>query len=117
MACGLAPVTSEDAAFTELDVESFRTFAAGAALFGERAVLQLTRVLGESVARVAEAALALFIANVELPAREKQASSLALAQANLTATQSLTALPSTLEAFLRAHLEAAMRRQRMARGS
>jgi adenylate cyclase len=117
VASGLAPVTPEEAAFTLGDVESFVNFAAAAAIFGEKAMLQFIRVVGASVARIAEAAIALFIVNVELPARESHTSSVALAQANLAATQSLAILAPTMETFLRAHLEAAAQRQRNARGS
>ncbi len=117
VASGLAPARPDEPVFTQEDVTTFQTVAAGATLFGETAMLQFSRVLGASVARIAEAAIALFIANVELPAREAQASSVALAQQNLTAVQALGVLPSTIEAFLRAHFEAAIDRQRTARDS
>jgi len=115
VASGLAPAEADEPAFTQEDVVTFQTFAAAGTLFGEAAILQFSRVLGASVARIAEAALALFIANVELPAREAQASSVTLAQTNLTAAQALGVLPSTIEAFLRAQFEVAIHRQRMAR--
>jgi len=115
VASGLPPAGPDELAFTQQDVITFQTFAAGATLFGEAAMLQFSRVLGASVARIAEAAIALFIANVELPAREAQASPLELAQANLTGVQSLGVLPSTIETFLRAHFELAIERQRRAR--
>src|SRR6185369_6671893 len=82
----------------------------------EQASLQFTRVLGTSLARIADAAVALFIANVELPARARHASLVTLAQASLAAAEGLGMVSQTLEALLRAHLEAAIHRQRAARG-
>jgi adenylate cyclase len=116
LASGLVPAAPDEPEYTDADVVCFQSFAAGAALFGTNAMLQFSRVLGSAVARIAEAAIALFINSVELPAREARTGSLALAQVNLTATQSLGVLPTTIEAFLRAHMEAALRRQRMLRG-
>ena len=112
LASGLPPVAAAEPACTEGDIESFRNFAMAAALFGEEAMLQFTRVLGASLARVAEAAIALFVVHIDLPARETHASSVAVAQANLAAAQTIGILPRTMDAMLRAHLEAAIRRQR-----
>ena len=116
LASGLPPAASGEAVCTAGDVESFRNFALAASMFGEAAILQFTRVLGTSLARIADAAIALFIVNVELPARATHASPLAMAQANLAAAQAIGILPGILEAMLRAHLEAAIRRQRATTG-
>ncbi|HEY2385323.1 MAG TPA: adenylate/guanylate cyclase domain-containing protein [Candidatus Binatia bacterium] len=116
VASGLMPAAPDVPEFTEADIVGFQSFAATAAFFGTSALLQFSRVLGASVARIAEAAIALFIANVELPGRELHASSVALAQANLNASQAIGVIPQTIECFLRAHVEAAVRRQRIVRG-
>ncbi len=116
VASGLAPATPEDAVLTQADADTFADFVAASAIFGEPAMLQFMRVLGSSLARVAEAAITLFIVSVELPARATQASSVALAQANLAAAQTLGILPFTMETLFRAHIEAAISRQRKLRG-
>ena len=54
-AAGLPSPESGLRRFTDLDVENFRGFAVGADLFGEEAVLRFTRVLGQSLSRIAEA--------------------------------------------------------------
>lgn len=115
LASGLAPVGDDETACTEGDVESFRSFAHAATIFGDAAMLQFTRVLGASLARIAEAALASFIVNVELPARATHAGPVAIAQANLAAAQGIGVMPRAMDAILRAHLEAATRRQRALR--
>lgn len=112
LASGLPPVATTEPACTEGDVESFRNFAMAATIFGEEAMLQFTRVLGASLARVAEAAIALFVVHVDLPAHEAHAASVTVAQANLAAAQTIGILPRTMDAMLRAHLEVAIRRQR-----
>ena len=47
-----------------------RTFQAGAELLGEEVVLQVARVIGSSMARVADATIAAFIVNVGAPSLE-----------------------------------------------
>lgn len=116
VASGLAAPRADEPAYTDIDVDSFRNFAMGSALFGEAAMLQLTRVLGASLARIAEAAIALFIVTYDLPSRETSTNFVARAHANLTAAQSIGVMPRSMEAMLRAHLEAAVGRQRSLRG-
>jgi len=113
VATGLPPTA--EAEFTEGDVEGFRSFAAAGAFFGEAAMLQFTRVLGAALARLAEAAITLFVVNIDLPARAAHVGSVAIAEANFTAAQVLGILPRTMDTILRAHLEAAIRRQRALR--
>jgi class 3 adenylate cyclase len=115
IASGLPPVARDEPACTEADVETFRNFAAAASLFGDDATVQFVRVLGASLARIADAAIALFIVNVELPVRAMDASPLAVAKANLAGAEAIGVLPRIFEALLRAHLEAAVSRQRRAR--
>jgi adenylate cyclase len=116
LASGLPPVAVDEPAFTAGDAEIFAAFRVAAAIFGEPALLHFARVLGSSLARIAEAAVALFVVSVEIPAREAGAPSLTLAQANLRAVECLGVMPQAMEALLRAHLEQASRRQRAVRG-
>jgi adenylate cyclase len=112
---GLPPVDPDDPIFTREDAESFTSFFVGAALFGEGPTRHFGRVIGSSLARIAEAAVALFQVNVEAPIREAHGSELALAQAQLRAMRALEVIPATMRALLRAHLETAIRRSRRAR--
>lgn len=110
------PVPDRDErAFTEDDVDGFRMFGVGAEFFGEEAILRFTRVAGSSLARIADAAVSLFLSDIETPLTEARAGELALAKANLGAIDALSALPGAMEIMLRVHMEGAIQRNRMAR--
>ncbi|HJQ83303.1 MAG TPA: adenylate cyclase regulatory domain-containing protein [Candidatus Binatia bacterium] len=115
LAAGFPPPEGDQATLDAETAVTFATWAAGAALFGEAAMLHFMRVLGSSLARVAEAAVSLFLANVEAPIVERHAGELALAQANLRAVQSLDTIPSVVRTMLRSHMEVAIRRLRVVR--
>ncbi len=112
---GFAPIDPADPAFTVGDIEIFRAFSLGADVFGERAALQFSRVMGTSLARIAEAAVSLFLVHVEGPIREREEGELALAQANLEAIGVLDVIPGIMESIFRSHMEEAIRRTRLAR--
>ena len=105
----------EEPAFTADDVEGFRMFALGAAVFGEEAMLRFTRVVGASLARIADAAVSLFMSDVEIPLNRADAGELALAKANLDAVGALRALPPGMEIMLRVHMEKSIERNRRGR--
>ncbi len=111
LAVGLAPARDE-AVYTDEDVAMFRSFAGGAALFGEMPVLRLMRIVGSSLARIAEAAVSLFYVNVEGPMQQHRPSERALAEASLRAIESLGPVQILLQSLFRAHMEAAIRRFR-----
>jgi class 3 adenylate cyclase len=115
LAAGLPPVHPDEPTFSEGDARSFSAFAAGASQFGERASLRFARVIGSGLARIADAAVSLFIVNVETPIRESRAGHLALAKANLRAMETLEVIPVAMEVLFRAHVETAIRRFRQAR--
>jgi adenylate cyclase len=102
--------------FTEADVEAFRAFRLASELFGEYGILYFTRILGSSMARIAEGAVTGFLANVEAPLAEAGAGELALARANLAAVEALTNVPAVMDTVFRHHVEAAIRLFRAARG-
>ncbi len=112
---GLAPVDPEDPRFADRDVESFAAFAVGTRLFGEQATRHFQRVMGSSLARIAEAVVSMFLVNVEGPLREAHGSELELAKANLRATEAAEVVPAVLQSVFRAHLEESIRRSRLAR--
>ncbi len=105
----------EEAAFTADDIEGFRMFALGAAFFGEDAIFRFSRVVGTSLARIADAAVALFMSDVEIPLNQADAGELALGKANLEAIGALSALPPGMAVMLRVHMERAIERNRQGR--
>jgi len=112
---GLASVDPEDPRFADRDVESFAAFAVGTQLFGEQATRHFGRVMGFSLARIAEAVVSMFLVNVEGPLLKAHGTELELAQANLRATEAADVVPAVLQSVFRAHLEEAIRRSRLAR--
>jgi adenylate cyclase len=109
-----AGVRLDDDDYRDADVELFELFVAGAAMFGEEPMLQFTRAIGSSMARVADAALALFLVNIERPLRDEGAGSLPLAEAAGEASDSLAVMPLVMGGFFRLHFQAATLRQRVA---
>jgi adenylate cyclase len=101
--------------YTPGDVEVFKLFSAATELFPETSVMQFVRVVGASLARAADAAVSLFLAEVETPITEAQAGELALARAQLDAIGALNLLINHLETLFRAHMELAIRRNTAAR--
>ena len=93
--------------------EAFATLVAtaGAAteLLGDDAVEQLIRVMGASMARVADAVVSAFLVNIEPAARREDPVGLAVARANVEATSLLPVAPLALDALLRQHLLIAQR--------
>jgi adenylate cyclase len=110
------PVTdSDERAFSADDLEAFRMFGAGAVFFGEKALMQFTRVLGSSLGRIADAAVSLFLADVEAPMAEANAGELALAKANYEAVAALSTLRPVMETAFRGLMEEAIERNRAGR--
>jgi class 3 adenylate cyclase len=107
-------VSLRDDDLRESDAQTFRLFGDGAALFGEEATLQLTRVMGSAMARVADAALSMFLVNIEAPLRESGAGEDSLAQATEVAVEALAEVPEVLAGLFRLHVQAAISRQRIA---
>jgi class 3 adenylate cyclase len=109
-AAGLPPIARDEPVFGDDDVRTFAAFVMAASQFSEIATRRFTRVLGSSLARIAEAAVSLFLVNIEGPIHEAGAGELALAQANLRAVESLHLVPTVLGGLFRPHLETAVRR-------
>jgi len=114
-AAGFPPLGPDEAVFGEEDVRTFVAFSAAAVEFGDLALRRFVRVLGSSLARVADAANSLFLLSVEGPMRAAGGGELAIAQATLRAIERLETLPVVLNALFRAHMEIAIRRSREAR--
>jgi len=114
-AMGLPPAKPEERLFSPDDVGVFSSFAQAAEIFGEAPTLHFVRVVGSSLARVAEAAVSLFLVNIEGPIVAARGGELALAQANLEVMRATGIIPPVMMFLLRAHLETAIRRMRSAR--
>ena len=108
-ASGFADPGPDDRVFSEGFVSLVSTVVAAEAVFGEEAMLQLVRVIGSSMARIADAAVSAFLVNVEPAARAEDPIGLGVARANAQAAELLPMMGPTLEVLLRRHLIAARR--------
>ncbi|MGZ6945612.1 MAG: adenylate/guanylate cyclase domain-containing protein [Acidimicrobiia bacterium] len=112
-----AGVMLPDDDYRDSDLEIFTLFAGSAGMFGEEATLQFTRAVGSSMARVADAALSLFLVNVEGPLLEGGGGEISLAEASEDAVESLVVIPALMGRIFRLHMQAAINRQRVANNS
>jgi adenylate cyclase len=104
-AAGLPDPGPDARVCTEEDVEMLRTFEAGAELLGEDVVMQVARVIGSSMARVADAAIAAFVVNVAAPSLEDDPGGLTLARANTEAITLLRQASGAMDVIFRRHVE------------
>lgn len=107
---GFADPAPDARVTSEAEVSLFQMVKAAGALFGEDAVLQLSRVIGSSMARIADAAVSMFLVNVELPLHVDEADiELAVAKANVDAVSFIPALTEAMGLLLRRHIIAGRR--------
>jgi adenylate cyclase len=83
--------------------------AAAEAVFGEAAVLQLIRVMGSAMARLADAIVSAFLVNVEPAVRDQDPVGLGVARANAEAVALVPTASRALDILLRQHIIAARR--------
>lgn len=93
--------------FSEEEADLVGAMSQGEALFGRDAVLQLARVFGSGIARIADALVSAFMVNVA-PKAEAEGM-LALAQANAQAADLMPLASRWMDALLRRHVELARR--------
>lgn len=103
-ASGFAAIDPDERSYGERDVSTFVLFHTAAELFSQDELLHFTRVLGSSVARIAEAANSLFLEDVERPLRGTGGGELDLARANLVAVDLVADVSSVVDTLLRFHL-------------
>jgi adenylate cyclase len=96
-------------AFSDADLEMLQLIAGACILFGEEAVVQLARVIGSSLARIADAAVSSFLVNIEVPIVAQDPPALAIAKANFAAASLLPGLSRAMDVLLRHHILAARR--------
>lgn len=109
---GLPDPGIDNASYTEADVVAVRAFERLALLLGEHVALQLMRVVGAALARVAEATLSAYARNVAAPLRAHDDGA---GDADIVAARAFTELAMTLpelgralDVLLRHHLDHAM---------
>lgn len=108
-AAGLPDPGPDALAYNDDDVELLRIFDAGSQLLGADAVTQLVRVIGTSLARIADAEVAAFLTNVGGPLMVADPSGLELARANAAAVSLLIEAGRTIDILLLRHVELAQR--------
>ena len=114
LAAGATPPPGEETTFTAADIATFAMFQAGAEMFGPEPILEYTRVIGTSMARLAEASITLFQANIEGPLNDTVPDAIEFAETNLAGVQALALIPQAMEGLFRLHVELAIRRSREA---
>jgi class 3 adenylate cyclase len=115
-AAGFGIPSRDVKAWSEEDVTLMFAFGAAAELFGLPAMLQFARVLGASLARLAEASVANFLVNVEAPLRQTHPEDdVEIARVNTLAVNMLMQVPTLSVAMFRRHVLAAQIRARTSR--
>lgn len=112
---GLAPRPFDEPAFTKAEVGAFVGIQQGRAMFTMAEANHFARVLGSSVARIADAAVSLFLIDVEGPVREAGGTELDVVKLNEQALSALDGVASSLDPLLRLHMEDAVKRSRRSR--
>jgi len=111
-AAGLPPLDPDDAVLTEADTRTLSFFTMGEELVGKEVARRFTQVLGASLARIAEAAVAVALVNLEGPILQTGGGDVALAEARFRAVQTTAPLADAIAQFFRAHMSVAARRLR-----
>ncbi|HVB92555.1 MAG TPA: adenylate/guanylate cyclase domain-containing protein [Acidimicrobiales bacterium] len=114
LAVGL-PVVADDVLPHDLPA-LLRTFEQGAAVMGEDAIFAFTRVLGAAAATIAEAAVALFYAEVGPGSAREGPDELARARVSERAMLAFTAVPESLAGVVMAQFFRTSRRAARVRG-
>jgi adenylate cyclase len=111
-----AGISAQEGTEVPADLESLLgAFEQGAALMGEEAILAFTRVLGAAAINVAEAAIALFFAELGPGTVREGSDELARAHLAETATTVFTRVPDVLALLVLDAFERAQRRSEAAR--
>jgi len=114
-AAGFAPGDPSARRFTDAEADALAVIRATPDVFSETEAMHFIRVVGASLSRIADAAVSLFLQDVEAPLVAAGGSELVLAQKNLRAIELLLGLTPLIDVLFRAHVEEAIRRSRVAR--
>ncbi|HEY6319340.1 MAG TPA: adenylate/guanylate cyclase domain-containing protein [Acidimicrobiia bacterium] len=112
---GFPRPAADDAPFTEADVELMRLIDAARGLFGDETTLQLLRVTGSALARVADAVISAFIVDLASHTMADDPSGVGLVRANIDTLVLLPQFSAAMDTLLRHHL-LALRRDGVALG-
>lgn len=115
-AAGFAEPDPDEPVYTEASLELLDLFRASSEVYGEDVTIQLARVIGSSLARIADAEVAAFVQNVAAPLAEER-NELAIAQAHVQLASLNPLLAKALDQAHRYHCEAALRRVALVPGS
>ena len=114
---GLPELDLDAPVFSETDVAGFSAFAVGSAMFGDEPTLQFVRVVGVSMASIADAAMALFGINMQPRFDGVGVDELEYAHTIELASSSLRDdVPLAVVSFLAHHVEVANRRAAISGG-
>jgi adenylate cyclase len=108
-AAGFPEPGRDDRVLGEQVVDLAAGIAAADAIFGEDAVLQLVRVMGSAMSRLADAIVSAFLVNVEPAVPVQDPVGLGVARANAEAATLVPTVNSALDVLLRQHLIGARR--------
>ena len=108
-AAGFPDPAPDAPVFTEGFADLASELRAAADVFGEEGLFQIVRVMGATMARLADAVVSAFLVEVEPTAQREDPVGLAVARANVAATALLPLVPAALDALLRQHLMLAQR--------
>jgi adenylate cyclase len=108
-AAGFAQPGPADRVIAERVADLAAGLATAEAVFGEDAVVQLVRVMGSAMARLADAIVSAFLVNVEPAVRDVDPVGLGVARANAEAAKLLPTVNAALDVLLRQHIVAAQR--------
>jgi len=117
LAAGFATPGDDEPVLNTDHVAVVAAFHGAIGSYDEDAILSIARVAGSSLARIAEAADAMFLAEVEGPLRADGRGSVAVAQSARAGLELLLGLPAVMAPMFRQHVAGAVERSRAARES
>lgn len=115
VALGFMPIHGAPAGevgYTDDEITTLRLVGDLASMFSSSEVLTLIRVIGGSLSRIAEAAVSLFLVDVEAPELQSGISELELAKKVFDAAGLVDGLTARLDPVLRRHIQQAIERNR-----
>lgn len=117
LACGFAAPDDDEPVLDADHVAVVAAFQGAVDGYDEAAILSIARVVGSSLARIAEAADAMFLTEVEGPLRAGGQSPVAVARSARAGLELLLGLPVVMAPMFRQHVAGAVERSRAARES
>jgi len=109
-AVGLPEPEPEAAIFGPADADTLRVVRAAAGVFDEDVALQIGRVIGSSVSRIAEAEVAAFLLNIASPLAADDAPEIAVAEASAQVATMIPQVTQLIDILHRRHLDLTIRR-------